>query len=85
MDPVAVADLRAACITYAGRVLRTADPTRQGAVRMDIFGNDRAFTGPPSATHLQDSRVSCYAQAGEGSRFDGTLVGIGDGPLPLVR
>ena len=82
MDPVAVTDLRAACITYAGLVLRTADPTRQGAVSMDIVGDDRAFAGLPSATYLpteqvQDARVSCYAQAGEGSRFDGTLVGIG--------
>jgi hypothetical protein len=85
-DPVATNDLRAACTQYAGRVLRSADPTRQGAVSLDIVGDGRAFSALPRPDGvLQDSLVSCFARASVGSRFNGSLVGIGEAPLPLVR
>jgi len=84
--PVSADDVRAACAEYAGRVLRTADPTRQGAVSLGIAGYDRALTDRPSgATSLRDQTVSCYAEAAAGSQFNDTLVGIGERPLPLVR
>jgi hypothetical protein len=84
--PVPAAEVRGACAQFAGRVMRTADPTRQGAIVVDIVGDDRGFADLPSGeNYLQDRDVSCYAKAAAGSRFNGTLVGIGDGPLPLVR
>jgi hypothetical protein len=84
--PVAAADLQAACAQYAGRVLRSGDPTRQGAVLLDIVGEDRGFIDqPPTAGYLQDRDVSCFARAAAGAVFNGSLVGIGEGPLPLVR
>ena len=84
--PVSVADVQAACLVYAGRVLHTADPTRQGAISVDVIGVNRTFAVDRSdLTYLADRDVSCYAKAAAGSKFNGTLVGIGDGPLPLVN
>lgn len=83
---ISTADVMAACVVYAGRVLRTADPTRQGVIALDVAGFDRVFEiQPTDDTNLAGRDVSCYAKAPTGSRFNGTLVGIGDGPLPLVR
>jgi hypothetical protein len=39
--PVSAAEVREACTVYAGRALRTADPTRDGAIRPEILASDR--------------------------------------------
>ena len=84
-QPISAADIRSACLVYAGRVLHTADPTRQGAIAVDVIGLDRATAvGATGEAYLTDRDVSCVATASAG-QFNGTLVGIGDGPLPLVR
>jgi len=83
--PVSGADVRDACAVYAGRALRTSDPTRQGALRLDILDFDMGASVSPAAdADLRRSFVSCVVTAAGGRSFNGTLVGIGQRPLPLV-
>ncbi|MET0863416.1 MAG: hypothetical protein ABWZ98_03695 [Nakamurella sp.] len=87
-SPAADTEIAAACTVYAGRVLRTADPTRQGAIdiEVEIVGFDRAYSAEGSGANEQpDREVSCFAKAAAGSQFNGTLVGIAGRPLPLVK
>ncbi|WP_420123974.1 septum formation family protein [Nakamurella sp.] len=75
--PVTRDDLRLACVAFAGRALRTADPTRGGAI--DI----RVATGPEPATDpVVDSFVSCLVVAPPGTSFARSLIGLADAPVP---
>ena len=84
-SPIPADDVRAACAVFAGRVMRTTDPNRQG-VQLDILDFMAPSANFPAGNSvLRDQYVSCYAMAPPGSRFGGTLVGNGERPLPLVR
>ncbi|MEP6561958.1 MAG: hypothetical protein ABJD68_12905 [Nakamurella sp.] len=73
-------DLDASCLTVAGRIMRTADPTRQGAISI--------VTDPVSKDGAQRAdaplAVNCFATAVSPQQLSGTVIGLGDSPLPLV-
>ncbi len=82
--PVAAADLQQACEVFAGRAIRTADPTRDGsiglrAVDAETMDSVMSMTGEAAP----DTFVLCIAEAQGGASFDGTLIGVADGPLPI--
>jgi hypothetical protein len=83
VDRVQTAVVQDACAVFAGRVLRTADPTRDGQIRLQVVGlDDRPVILAPSADYLQGRFVACIAMAQSGSDFTGSLVGLGEKPLP---
>ena len=84
-DSVSATELRQACTVYAGRALRTSDPTRDGAIRPEIVSFDRDTpTIPASDAVLADGSAACVLIAQNGRQFNNTLVGIGQRPLPLA-
>jgi hypothetical protein len=70
----------ASCRTAAGRIMRSADPSRQGAVSIvaDLVSKDGAQT--PDAP----LSVNCFATAVSPRKLSGSVVGVADGPLPMV-
>lgn len=80
--PIARADLQQACQVFAGRAMRTADPTRDGAVGLRAVGATDPLVATTGDTP-PDPFILCIAEAQGGALFDGTLVGVADGPLPL--
>ena len=81
--PHTAADVQRSCSVYAGRMMRTADPGRSGALQFQILDfRDTVSLVAPSAAILQDTYITCIATAGHGVRLTGSLVGVGDGPLP---
>lgn len=77
--PVTREQLRLACVAFAGRALRTADPTRGGAIDIRVVTPD----GPdPTADPVVDSFASCLVVAPPGTTFGRSLIGLADGPIP---
>lgn len=77
--PVTGEQLQQACVTFAGRSLRTADPTRRGAIGIRVATPDGTA---PSTGPIVDSSVSCLAVAPAGTSFGRSLIGLADGPVP---
>ncbi len=77
---VPLPDIEASCMDLAGRMMRTDDPTRRGAltVVLDQVTFDGAFrpTDPLA--------VNCFAAASGGAQLTGTVIGLADGPVPLA-
>jgi len=84
-EPIRAADLQRAYTVYAARALRTNDPTRHGAVRVEIVDFDESAAVIPAAdAQIQGGYVVCVVAAQGDERFTSTLVGIGERPLPLA-
>ncbi len=82
--PVPGSELQRACVVFAGRAMRTADPTRSGAIRVQAVALDRLDAVIlPTDSPLRDMYVACIASAQDGVLFDNSLVGVADGPLPV--
>jgi hypothetical protein len=77
---VSSADLQVSCDDIAGRVMHTDDPTRGGAlaITLDPVTLDGAMT--PDAP----LSVSCFVSSAGPTQLVGTLVGIGDQPIPFA-
>lgn len=87
LGPQAVsgADIQQACHDFAARALRTADPTRDGAIRIQaVAPRDWGvkLIGPTSPS-IADTFVDCTAVAENGTMFIRSLIGVADGPLPI--
>jgi hypothetical protein len=82
---VSGADLRQACAVFAGRALRTSDPTRGGALRIEVVASREwgATVIGPSAGSFADTFVTCVAVAQTGTLLVRSLIGVADGPLPV--
>lgn len=76
--PTAVIDQL--CTDITGRILRTTDPTRGGELRLVV---DRFTSGMVSR---QDSAlvIGCFLTSSGGQKLSGTLIGLGDRPVPLA-
>jgi hypothetical protein len=71
------------CATYAGRILRSHDPTRRGAIRFEILDlRETISVVEPSDEVLRDTYITCIAAAQGDLRLDGSLFGLGNRPLP---
>ncbi len=81
---VSATDLRQACLVFAGRALRTADPTRRGAITVEIVTLFRGLAVPAGSGPLRDTFVDCLVTGRPGLNFNRSLVGIGDRPLPIA-
>lgn len=78
--PVSDPDLQRACVVFAGRSLRTPDPTRGGAMAVTAVATGGAA---PAAGPVADAFVTCLAVARPGTTFIRSLIGVADGPLPV--
>jgi len=69
-----------ACRQLAARSVGTSDPTFGGALAVTI--------SPGDITHLPDHgsepSILCFISAPDGPSLNGTLIGVGDGPLPYT-
>lgn len=74
--------LQRACVVYAGRAIRSADPTRAGTIHVQAL-TQHVDDIPLTGSQLSASYVACVASAPDGVLFDGSLVGVADGPLPV--
>jgi len=76
---VSTPEMEASCRSVAGRIMRTADPTRQGAISIvaDPVRRDGA--------QREDAplAVNCFATAASPQQLSGTVISLGDRPLPL--
>lgn len=80
------ADLRQACADYARRALRTTDPTRGGAIHLQVVvTGERGGATIVEATSgaFTNSSAECDAVARSGTTFVRSLIGVADGPLPV--
>ncbi len=81
--PQTATEVLHSCSVIAGRMIRTADPTRGGALRYTILDFDQTISPvPPTEEVLRDTYITCIVVARAGLVLTDTLVGIGDGPLP---
>ncbi len=77
------AEVQKSCVTYAGRTLRSDEPTRGGAIRFEILDfSDTVSVVEPSAGVLRDTYITCIATGQDDVRLDGSLIGLGNRPLP---
>ncbi len=77
------AEVQKSCATYAGRMLRSVDSTRGGAVRFEILDfRDTVSVVEPSDSVLRDTYITCIATAQGDLRLNGSLVGLEERPLP---
>lgn len=75
-----IEEVTQSCAELAGRILQTADPTRDGALKVvaDLLNQDAANpTHPPPA-------VACFVTTAGPQQLSGTLIGLADRPVPLV-
>jgi len=77
---VSNAEIEASCRSVAGRIMRTADPSRQGAISIVIDPVSR------DGAQREDApiAVNCFATAVLPQQLSGTLISLGDRPLPLL-
>lgn len=83
--PVSGADLQQACLDFARRALRTADPTRSGAISIQVV-TPRDWgvkVIDPTSGPMTDTFGDCVAVAQSGMTFNRSLIGVADGPLPI--
>jgi hypothetical protein len=81
--PLTATEVHRSCTVFAGRMMRTDDPTRGGALSYSILDfRDTEVAVPPSAEPLSDTYITCIATTRGGLRLTGSLVGVGNGPLP---
>lgn len=82
---VSGSDLQQACVDFAGRALRTPDPTRDGAIRIQVLlpRDWGVQIIEPTADPLKDTFADCVAVAPDGTMFVRSLIGVADGPLPI--
>ncbi len=76
----ASADVGSSCGRLAGRMMVTDDPTRNGELEMVAERMDRltaTWTGNPSS-------IGCFVVAAGSRQLNGSVVGLGDGPIPFV-
>ena len=83
--PVDSSDAQQACEVFAGRALRTDDPTRGGAIQILTltYGEQGQTVVQPGASPLEDTYLECRAVAEHGAMFNRSLIGVADGPLPI--
>lgn len=72
--------IQQSCVAVAGRIMRTADPTRAGAI--SIVTDPVRLDG--AAREDAPLAVNCFAAAVSPQQLTGTVIGLADGPLPLV-
>lgn len=78
------AEVQKSCETYAGRMLRSADPFRGGAIRFQILDfRETVSVVEPSDGALRDTYITCIATVQDELLLDGSLVGLDDRPLPV--
>jgi hypothetical protein len=83
--PIDAADAQQACEVFAGRALRTADPTRGGAIQILTltYGEQGQTIVQSDAGPLGNTYLECRAVASGGAMFNRSLIGVADGPLPV--
>jgi len=83
--PIDATDAQQACEVFAGRALRTADPTRGGAIQVLTltYGEQGQTVVQPGAGPLENTYLECRAVALQGAMFNRSLIGVADGPLPV--
>ena len=83
--PIDATDAQQACEVFAGRALRTADPTRGGAIQVLTltYGEQGQAIVQPGGGPLENTYLECRAVAERGATFNRSLIGVADGPLPV--
>ena len=72
-------DVRRSCFVFAGRVLRSPDPTARGALRIGLIILSSTAHAPQG-----QYPVACVAMDAQARAFDGTLIGLQRRPLPTA-
>jgi hypothetical protein len=82
LDPVEVSTevIEQSCSDLAGRIMRTADPTRGGDLKVVA---DR-LNGDLSARPYASLTIACFVTSAGPQELSGTLIGLADRPVPLV-
>jgi len=73
--------VEASCLDIAGRIMRTGDPGRGGAITIVTDPVRRDGASRPDAPLT----VGCFATSSAGAPLTGTVIGLGDSPVPLAR
>jgi hypothetical protein len=76
---VTTPEITTSCEDIAGRIMRTGDPTRGRALTITLEPVTKDGATVPNAP----LSVSCFVSSAGSAQLLGTLIGIGDQPLPL--
>ncbi len=72
------------CVRMASRALRTSDPTVGGRLRITAYSMDGSSVMPVNEVNMLAGFVGCVASVPAPLRLEGTVIGLGDRPLPLA-
>jgi hypothetical protein len=72
--------IAASCTDIAGRIMHTSDPTRGGALAIILDPVSRDGAAVPNAP----LSVSCFVSSAGPTQLVGTLIGIGERPIPFA-
>lgn len=78
-----VPELVKACRELFSREARLSDPTAGGALSIWVEAGG-SFGDPPQGGNAGSTPGRCTVSATGGRQLDASLLGVGDGPLPLV-
>lgn len=73
-------EMDAECLRLAATMMRTGDPTRQGALQIVLDPVRRDGAATPDAP----MSVGCFAQATDARQLSDTVIGLDDRPPPLA-
>ncbi|MET3808192.1 hypothetical protein ABIB25_005221 [Nakamurella sp. UYEF19] len=84
-----VAQINKSCLGMAGRAMRTADPGKGGRLKIGVYVleeplYDRLTPLTTAALRQGNYQLSCVASVAEPDQLVGTIIGLGDKPLPLA-
>ena len=84
-DPkTTAADVQRTCRGFAARAMRTADPTRGGALTIVAYSMDGTSVLPLTAVELTSGFLGCLAVVAAPHQLVGTVIGLGDRPAPVT-
>ena len=85
-DPTTTpAQVAASCRGMASRSLRTTDPTVGGRLQVTAYAMDGSSVMPVTQGSMLSGFTGCIASVPAPFRLQGTVIGLGDKPLPLAR
>ena len=79
---VTPAQVQTSCLKMASRAMRVNDPTYAGRIDVRAYVQDGTSMRPETA-HSGDG-IACVASLSKPKQLVGTLIGLGDKPLPTV-
>jgi hypothetical protein len=78
---LSIDEITASCVEVAAEVMKTPDPTHDGKVRVVLDAVRQGWAATPDAPLT----VGCLLTSSDTHQLTGTVIGLGDRPVPLTK